>query len=149
MEDYTLKAPSDGTILQVQTRTGEIVGPGSLDLLWFVTESPRVIRCEVNNRFSRVVEDGMPVLYYQDDTGELLGKGRVERRSAWIADQRETSSRPFQRVDQRTLECLVTIESLPDRLWIGERVRVVIRTDGTNEPAVSEAASDREAQAQR
>lgn len=149
LEDYTLKAPSDGTILQVQTRTGEIVGPGSPDLLWFVTESPRVIRCEVNNRFSRVVEDGMPVLYYQDDTGELLGKGRVERRSAWIADQRETSSRPFQRVDQRTLECLVTIESLPDRLWIGERVRVVIRTDGTNEPAVSEAASDREAQAQR
>jgi multidrug resistance efflux pump len=149
LDDYTLKAPSEGTVLQVQTRPGEIVGPGSPELLWFVNAGPRVIRCEVNHRFSRVVDDGMPVLYYQDDTGELLGKGRVERRSEWIADQRETSSRPFQRVDQRTLECLVAIESHPDRLWIGERVRVVIRTDGANEPTISEASSDREAQAQR
>ncbi|MBY0589254.1 biotin/lipoyl-binding protein [bacterium] len=134
LEDFFLKAPSDGTILQVRTRPGEIVGPGSADLLWFVGSGPRIIRCEVNHRFSRLVGDGMPVLYYQDDTGEFLGKGRVERRSAWIADQREESARPFQRADQRTLECLVAIDSHPDRLWIGERVRVVIRTNGNGEP---------------
>jgi hypothetical protein len=28
----------------------------------------------------------------------------------------------------------VAIDSHPDRLWIGERVRVVIRTNGNGEP---------------
>jgi multidrug efflux pump subunit AcrA (membrane-fusion protein) len=141
LDNHTLKSPSDGTVLQVRARPGEIVGPGTNDLIWFVGAGPRIIRCEVNHRFSRVVGEGMPVLYYQDDNGTLLGRGRVERRSVWIADQREQSSRPFQRVDQRTLECLVAIETHPDRLWIGERVRVVIRTDGLGESAVSESES--------
>jgi multidrug efflux pump subunit AcrA (membrane-fusion protein) len=150
LDDFSLKAPSDGTILQVRTRPGEIVGPGSQELLWFVGAGPRIIRCEVNHRFSRIVEDGMPVLYYQDDTGEFLGKGRVERKSIWIADQREESSRPFQRADQRTLECLVAIDSHPQRLWIGERVRVVIRTDNPAESAeATPPTTPRVIQAQR
>lgn len=130
LAQMSVKAPGDGTILRIQARPGEAVSPMALEpLIWFAEDAPRIIRCEVNHRFSRRLQDGQHVLYYSDETDTLLGTGVVRRSSEWIAEQREVVPKPFRRADQRTLECIVSLDTQPERLWIGERVRVVIQTD--------------------
>lgn len=127
--NLTLRAPSNGTILRLDARPGEVVSPLRPEpLVWFVDDGPRIIRCEVNHRFARQLREGLEVLYYHDESQTLLGKGIVTRCSPWIAEQRQVSQLPFERVDQRTLECIVELKTQPERLWIGERVRVVIQT---------------------
>jgi hypothetical protein len=131
----TLRAPSDGTILRLAARPGEIVNPANPSpLVWFVEDAPRILRAEVNHRFARRLRDGLSVLIYDDETNELLGKGSVARCSPWITEQRPEMPKPFEQVEQRTLECIVALTSPPDRLWIGEQVRIVIQTEPPTAP---------------
>jgi HlyD family secretion protein len=135
LADMTLRAPSDGTILRLAARPGEIVNPANPSpLVWFVEDAPRILRAEVNHRFARRLRDGLSVLIYDDETNELLGKGSVARCSPWITEQRPEMPKPFEQVEQRTLECIVALTSPPDRLWIGEQVRIVIQTEPPTAP---------------
>lgn len=137
LSNMKIVAPADGTVLRVDGRPGEIVAGGAAaPLIWFVADGPRVVRCEVNHRFSDRVRVGMEALCYRDDSEVLVSQGSVIRVAAWIGEERRPLDRPFRRSDQRSLECLVSLEAPPEDLRIGERLRVVLRT--TDPPESSE-----------
>jgi multidrug resistance efflux pump len=130
LHNHTLWAPQSGSILRVLISPGQIWGPSAEQpAVWFCPDKPRIIRCEINQRFARRVQQGQSATVYDDVDETKLGTGVVERVSLWISHRRSLIDEPLQRNDVRTLECLVQFR--PDDgggLRIGERVRVVIQT---------------------
>ena len=116
--NQSLRAPADGSILRVLVSPGQIWGPSAEQpAVWFCPDKPRIIRCEINQRFSRRVRQGQSATIYDDVDETRLGTGVVERCSLWISHRRSLIDEPLQRNDVRTLECVVQFK--PEQAEIG------------------------------
>lgn len=129
LDQCSLKAPADGTILRVMVQKGEVLGPNpKVPAIQFVPKTKRIVRAEVLQEWASRVKKGQTVTI-QDDTyaGDKL-EGKVIRLSDWFGPKRNIVIEPFMVNDVRTLECLIEITSPDANLRIGQRVRVRIHT---------------------
>ncbi|HVJ80569.1 MAG TPA: hypothetical protein VNC50_05820 [Planctomycetia bacterium] len=94
--------------------------------LWFRPQKSLIVRTEVDQAFASRVAAGQKAELFDDNRQASLGSGRIVRLAPWIAQRRTVLDEPFQRNDVRTLECVVALDSSPEGLRIGQRLRVVI-----------------------
>jgi multidrug resistance efflux pump len=131
VEECELKAPSDGTILRVLVRAGEVLGTQpKLPAIQFCPREPRIIRTEVLQEFAVGVVAGQPALIEDDTRNGTRWTGKVLSVSDWFTHRRSILQEPFQYNDVRTLECLVSIDPGGPPLRIGQRMRVTIKPGG-------------------
>lgn len=124
---HTLHAPENGTVLRVLVAKGQMLGPNQQGpALWFCTDRPRVVRCEIDQEFANRVAVGMPAKLFDDNQSEHPWIGRVTRCADWIGPRRSLLDEPFQRNDVRTLECIIELDPDQPPLRIGQRLRVEI-----------------------
>lgn len=130
---HTLIAPEDGVVLRVLVSAGQALSAAARQpALWFQPAGPLIVRCEVDQQFVDRVSPGMKCDIYEDRLDKPGWTGRVQRCSGWIAPRRSVSDDPLERRDVRTLECLITFDTSPSSLRIGQRLRVVFRSgDGS------------------
>lgn len=131
LANHTLRAPQSGIVLRVLVVRGQTLGPNQTQpVLWFCPDQPRIVRCEINQRFARRIRQGVTARILDDVENTPLAQGKIQRCALWVSHRRSLLDEPFERNDVRTLECIVSVDlgGLPLRL--GERVRVEIRTDG-------------------
>ncbi|MFO0970440.1 MAG: HlyD family efflux transporter periplasmic adaptor subunit [Gemmataceae bacterium] len=129
LDQCSLKAPADGTVLRVNVQKGEVLGANPpLPAVEFVPKGPRIVRAEVLQEWASKVRIGQKAIV-QDDTfnGEKY-EGEVIRLSPWFSRKRHPVIEPFMMNDVRTMEALVKLPENQD-LRIGQRVRVRIVLD--------------------
>jgi multidrug resistance efflux pump len=127
VEECTLRAPADGTVLRVLVNPGEVLGPQPKQAaLLFCPAGERIIRAEVEQEFAGRVAVGEAALIQDDTTTGPAWRGRVTRISDWYTQRRSILQEPFQFNDVRTLECLVALDPGQPPLRIGQRVRVTL-----------------------
>lgn len=127
LDECTLRAPADGEVLRVLVGPGDVLGNQSKQLaILFSPDKPRFIRAEVAQEFADRVKAGMPARIHNDANDSGVWHGSVQRISSWYTQRRSTMHEPLQVNDVRTLECIVTIDSGPTPLRIGQRMRVTI-----------------------
>jgi multidrug resistance efflux pump len=127
VEECTIKAPEDGTVLRVQARPGMLLSPQHPQPpILFVADENRVIRAEVEQEFGHQVAVGQEALIHDDSSASTIWKGRVVSLSDWYSHRRSMVQEPFQFNDVRTVECLIAIDPNQPPLRIGQRVRVTL-----------------------
>ncbi|HVJ81970.1 MAG TPA: biotin/lipoyl-binding protein [Planctomycetia bacterium] len=129
LRQYTLEAPMAGRVLRILVGEGENFAPGfgRGPAIWFCPETPRIVRCEIEQEFASRVTKGQKAEILDDATGRPLAKGTVDFLSSWIALRRNQVEDPRGKTDVRTMECIVKIDGDAAGLRIGQNVRVLIR----------------------
>ena len=130
VEDCVMRAPSAGRILRLQTSEGALLMPGGYPAaIVFVPAGPLVVRAELDQEFIGRVREGMTVEVRDDGRANgPMYPGRIKSMSRWVAQRRTMILDPGEINDVRTVECLVELQSSIDELFIGQRMRVRIKS---------------------
>jgi len=127
LEECTLRAPADGTVLRIHVSMGDVLGPQAKQpALLFCPAGPRVVRAEIEQEFAGRVAPGQAAVIHDDTRAEDRWRGKVLRISEWYTQRRSVMQDPLQLNDVRTLECIIAVEPEQPLLRIGQRVRVVL-----------------------
>jgi multidrug resistance efflux pump len=133
LDEYTVVAPTEGTVLRVFTSVGETLGPNpKAPAVEFCPNLPRIVRAEVLQEWADGLQKGQEVVIEDDTTSAHQWKGKVAHVSDWYTHKRSIIQEPFQFNDVRTLECIIHITEVPagKKLRIGQRMRVMINQGG-------------------
>lgn len=134
LEKYTVKAPMDGTVLQVYAKVGELTGPQlQTPAVKFCPNTPRVVKAEVLQEWTHLVKVGQEVEIQDEAHKDRTWKGRVKSVSDFIGPKRHKIIEPFTYNDVRTMECVIEFAS-PAPVIIGQRVRVKIKLETAAHP---------------
>jgi multidrug resistance efflux pump len=130
LEECTLKAPADGSILQLNVAEGGVVAPGSpMPFVVFAPAGPLVVRADLEQEFVYRVKPGMKVeLRDEARSNSPLWTGKVVTVSEFIARKRNILLDPGEMNDVRTAECVISVDPSTETLRIGQRMRVRIQT---------------------
>ncbi len=133
LDECSLKAPQGGTVLRVFATVGELLPSATRQAaVQFLPKGRLVVRAEVDQEFAAAVAADRPAVVRDDADASRAWTGRVLRLSDWYAQRRSVSPEPFQRVDVRTLECLIEIDPGQAPLRIGQRMQVTIQRTSAN-----------------
>jgi multidrug resistance efflux pump len=128
LAECELRAPSDGMVLRLLTRRGDMVSPQSpRPALLFCPAGPRIVRAEVEQEFVPRVTVGQRVVVHDDSSGDATAwTGRVARMADWFMQRRTILPDTMPLLDVRTLECVIELDPGQPPPRIGQRVRVTI-----------------------
>jgi multidrug resistance efflux pump len=127
VEQCEVKAPSAGTVLQIQTRPGEVVGgPGTVAPVLFCPDRPFIVRAEVEQEFVRRLKAGQLARVEDEASGGPVWTGKVARIAGWFSARRGTTDKPSAFKDVPTVECIIQLDDRKPPLRIGQRVQVTI-----------------------
>ncbi len=125
LEQCSLKAPMDGTVVRLLVGKGEMLGPQVLhSAISFCPNKPRMVRVEVEQEYASRVKVGMKVLV-QDDVS-VAGTWHGTVRSIGDIYQPRRTLEPLTFNDLRTIESVVDLDPGQAPLKIGQKVRVII-----------------------
>jgi multidrug resistance efflux pump len=123
---HVLLAPEAGRVLRVFVGKGAAVAPGPQPALVFLPARPPLVRCEIDQEYSRRLAVGQPVEVRPNALDGPAWKGRIARVADWIGPRRYVLDEPLERNDVRTMEVIVAFDEPPAGLRHGERVRVTV-----------------------
>ncbi|WP_233841300.1 HlyD family efflux transporter periplasmic adaptor subunit [Dyella sp. 2HG41-7] len=121
----TLRAPSDGEVVQRAVQLGASVSPASGPVFSVLPDSPRIVRAELNESFVGVVHDGMAA-EVDDDSGSGMAPLKAHvLRIGNVFGASTLEDDPQVRANTRSVECVLTLDQQPSTpLRIGQRVLV-------------------------
>ena len=129
VERTRIRAPSDGNVLQINTRAGETVSPSPEDvLLMFGDLSVLRIRAEIEERDIAQIRVGQPVVVRSDTFPGKEFTGKVERMAKALGSQRLASKGPRRQTEIDVLQVLVNLDAATP-LLPGMRVDVFFKPD--------------------
>lgn len=142
LERTRIRAPSDGTVLLVNTRAGETVTPSPEDVLvQFGDLSLLRVRAEIEERDLGRIRTGQSVVVRSDAFPGMEFNGRVEVMAHALGAPRLAAKGPRRPSDQDVLQVLVDVEGQPP-LIPGMRVDVFFKPDATAEGQAGSAAKN-------
>jgi RND family efflux transporter MFP subunit len=125
IEQRIVRAPLDGWIVKRQARPGDGVSTLNVTPLFvFAPDAPRIVRADLDERFVDQVSAGQAaeVVLEADETRVI--PGRILR-VGQVFGVKTPTGEPGERIDQRVVECVVSVED--QALRIGQRVLVRIK----------------------
>ena len=128
LDDYTIAAPTAGTVLRVNVSKGDVVVASSPQPpIEFAPDGPRFIRAEVPQASAGRVVEGLVARITDDTHAGGSWTGRVTYVSDWFARKRVVLQEPVQFNDEQTLECWIALDPNQQKLRVNQRVRVYIQ----------------------
>jgi multidrug resistance efflux pump len=128
LDEYTLKAPQDGTVLAVTVGPGDtLTGLPRQPAIEFCPDGPRVIRGEIEQAFAARVAEGQEVKVEDYTHAAGTWTGRVKRVSDRFAQQRPSINDTLQFNDVRTMSCVIELDPGQPKLRLGQRVLITIQ----------------------
>ncbi len=129
IERLTVRAPIRGTILQVNTRTGEYAAPNSSDppmLLGSIEEVQ--VRADVDEQIAPRVKDGSKAMgYFRGDTQRPIPLEFV-RIEPFVTPKRNLTGSSSERVDTRVLQLIYKFPNdLARRIYVGQQMDLFIQ----------------------
>lgn len=125
VEEYVLKAPSAGTVMQVFVQEGEaLTASRSQPALLFAPKEARIVRAEIEQEFAGRFKLGTRVRIEDDTSVAPLGEGAITYLSDWFLPRRFHLQDPTMFNSGRTIECIITPDKGHPPVRIGQRVRI-------------------------
>jgi len=120
-----VRAPMDGRIIKRYARAGDTAHPGATPLFLLAPAAARVARVDLEDRFVHAVSPGMNAeVVVEADESRVL-KGKVTRVGQAFGVRPPTDD-PAEKVDVRSVELVVTLDTVNPLPLIGQRVLVRI-----------------------
>jgi len=135
LELLTVRAPRDGTILQLNTRGGEYASPSAVESLMILGETDVLqIRADVDEQNAPLVKAGQPaVAYIKGDTENPIPL-RFVRIEPFVIPKRSLTGDSVERVDTRVLQVIFLFDRPKASVYVGQQVDVFIQR-GENTPS--------------
>ncbi len=132
VEHTRVRAPFDGTVLNVFAKEGEIAVPSPDNtLLMFGDLAKLKVRAEVEERDAAKIRVGQPVIVRADAYPDQDFEGRVTSTAQSLSAPRIATRGPRRPNDVEVLEALIDLDGLPP-LLTGMRVDVFFKHDATS-----------------
>ena len=127
LDILTVRAPRDGTILQVNVRAGEFAGTTPQEPLLILGEVGKFqVRAEVDEQNAPLVQAGRPaVAYLKGDTQRPLPL-RFVRIEPFVIPKRSLTGDSAERVDTRVLQIIFELDRPAVPVYVGQQVDVFI-----------------------
>jgi HlyD family secretion protein len=137
VEHTRIRAPFDGTVLNVFAKEGEVATPSPENtLLMFGDLSALKVRAEVEERDAAKIRVGQQVIVRADAFPDQDFEGRVASTAQSLSSPRIATRGPRRPNDVEVLEALIDLESLPP-LLTGMRVDVFFKHEATASTAAT------------
>ena len=131
LDNCTLKAPTDGTILRLNVTKGSLITSQTrLPPVQFAPAGPRVVRAEVPQEFAHRVQVGMPALVHDVTIPDFTWQGTVKSLAPAYLPKRTAGTEvlSLSGSDAWVLECIVELAPSGTSPRLNQRVRVGIGT---------------------
>jgi HlyD family secretion protein len=132
LEVLTVRAPRDGTILQLNVREGEYAGTTPTEPLMILGETDRLqIRADVDEQNAPLVVANQPaVAFLKGDTLNPITLHFV-RIEPFVVPKRSLTGDSTERVDTRVLQIIFEFDRPATPLYVGQQMDVFIQRPGT------------------
>ncbi|MDZ4733297.1 MAG: efflux RND transporter periplasmic adaptor subunit [Nitrospirota bacterium] len=135
LDRLTVRAPRNGTILQVNVRAGEYATPGSSEPLMLLGETQQLqIRADVDEVNAPLVvphASGVASLKSMAGTKIPLTFVRIE---PYVVPKKSLTGENTERVDTRVLQIIYRFDRPPFPVYAGQQVDVFIERRASNNP---------------
>lgn len=128
LERHTVRAPLDGTVLQVNVRAGEFAPAGALEtpLILFGATDRLHLRVDVDeNDAWRFPREGRAVAFARGNR-ELKTELRFERVEPYVIPKRSLTGDSTERVDTRVMQAVYSFERAALPIYLGQQMDVYI-----------------------
>ena len=131
LEVLTVRAPRDGTILQLNAREGEYAGTTPTEPLMILGETDRLqIRADVDEQNAPLVVANQPaVAFLKGDTLNPIPL-RYVRIEPYVVPKRSLTGDSTERVDTRVLQIIFEFDRPATPLYVGQQMDVFIQRPG-------------------
>jgi RND family efflux transporter MFP subunit len=128
LEILTIRAPRDGTILQINVREGEYAGLTPADPLMILGETDHLqIRADVDEQNAPLVAPNQPaVAFLKGDTRNPIPL-RFVRIEPFVVPKRSLTGDTTERVDTRVLEIIFQFDHPATPVYVGQQMDVFIQ----------------------
>lgn len=131
LDILTIRAPRDGTILQINVRAGEFAGTTPLEPLMILGDMVMLqIRADVDEQNAPLVQARRPaVAFLKGNTKDSMAL-RFVRIEPFVVPKKSLTGDSTERVDTRVLQIIYELDKPAGPLYVGQQVDVFIqRTD--------------------
>lgn len=128
LEVLTVRAPRDGTILQLNVREGEYAGTTPTEPMMILGETERLqIRTDVDEQNAPLVAPNQPaVAFLKGDTQSPIPL-RFVRIEPYVVPKRSLTGDSTERVDTRVLQIIFEFERPATPVYVGQQMDVFIQ----------------------
>lgn len=124
IQDKILRAPVDGTILQVVHPEFSSIQPYE-SLVKFAPAGPVIVRCEVDEMFADYIKPGQPVDIRNVGFGKIIARGKVLEALPYMKEKSLFIDNPSDKRDRRVREVRIVVFN-PKGLLFNGRVECTI-----------------------
>lgn len=131
IERRTVRAPVDGTLLQVNIRIGEFAQSGRLStpLMLLGGTSTLHVRVDVDEHESWRVRPDRPARFYVRGNKDINGPLTFVRFEPYVIPKRSLTGESTERVDTRVLQIVYAFDPSKLPVFVGQQVDVYIEAD--------------------
>ena len=131
LEVLAVRAPRDGTVLQINTRAGEYANALATEPMMILGDVDRLqIRADVDEQNAPLFEANQPaVAFLKGDTKRKMTL-RFVRIDPFVIPKRSLTGDSAERVDTRVLQIIFELERPDFPLYVGQQVDVFIQRTG-------------------
>jgi multidrug resistance efflux pump len=130
LDQCTLRAPCDGTILRINVAKGMLITAQSRQApVLLCPTGPRIVRAEMLPEFAHRVQPGMEATVYDEANAGTSWSGRVKRLAdAYLPPRRPQGNETVSigGSDANLLECIIELTPTATPPRVGQRVRVAL-----------------------
>ncbi len=127
VERFIVRAPIDGTVLQVNTRAGEFATPGGRSPVTLGDIETLQLRCDIDEQVAPRMKPGLPALaYLKGDAANPIPLEFV-RIEPFVIPKQSLTGASSERVDTRVLQVLYRFARPAERtVYVGQQMDVYI-----------------------
>ncbi len=145
IERSTVRAPVDGTVLQLNIRPGQFaaVGQTTEPLVIFGSLHPLHLRVDVDEHDAWRVRPEAPAVAHVRGNPELKVPLKFVRFEPLVVPKRSLTGDSTERVDTRVLQVIYLVEDSKVSLFVGQQMDVFIRQEGAENSKILNSAKSR------
>lgn len=128
IERLVVKAPIDGTVLQVNTRAGEFASPGAARAPIIIGDIETLqLRCDIDEQIAPRMRPGLPAIAYLKGDATHRIPLIFERIEPFVVPKQSLTGASIERVDTRVLQVIYSFPSDAARpVYVGQQMDVYI-----------------------
>lgn len=127
LDVLTVRAPRDGTILQVNVRSGEFAETKPNEPMMILGEVELLqIRADVDKQNAPLVQANQPAVAFLKGSTQKPLPLRFVRIEPYVIPKKSLTGDSAERVDTRVLQIIYELDHAPVGLYVGQQVDVFI-----------------------
>ena len=132
LDVLTIRAPRDGTVLQINVREGEFAGTAPSEPLLILGEVDKLqVRADVDEQNAPLIQPDQPAVAFLKGSTQNAFPLRFVRIEPFVIPKKSLTGDSAERVDTRVLQIIFELDRPAVPLYVGQQVDVFIQRNAS------------------